>query len=212
MTDFSVADLLGPEPSENDVEISGELISAAALADWLGLSSGRVNQMARDGILQRDYHDGHFAFPLKLSVQAYSEHLRTRAIRSSDPRLADEKLRVALGQADKLQIQNDKSRGELIPAATVRAEWLSVAADLRARLLAVPSRVAAKLSLDRPATAALDVELRRAMEALAETVNEGAKGVGATKTRPKRCPTLPMKPKRLWKAKNEQRRPCQYPR
>jgi phage terminase Nu1 subunit (DNA packaging protein) len=173
MTDFSIADLLGPAPS---VEISDDLATSAELGEWLGLTSSRVNQLARDAILPRVDAPGGFAFPLKQSVQAYAEHLRNRSVRSSDPRLADEKLRVTAGQADKLQIQNDKSRGELIPAAAVRAEWLSVAADLRARLLAVPSRVAAKLSLDRPATAALDVEMRRAMESLAENANEGGKG------------------------------------
>ncbi|MGJ5621616.1 hypothetical protein ACEWL3_020435 [Sulfitobacter sp. MF3-043] len=173
MIDLSIDQLLDFDPS---VEIPDDLENSAVLADWLGLSSSRINQLARDGIFERDFHNGQYAFPLKASVQAYAEHLRNRSVRSSDPRLADEKLRVAAGQADKLQIQNDKSRGELIPAAAVRAEWLSVAADLRARLLAVPSRVAAKLSLDRPATAALDVEMRRAMQALAETVNEGVEG------------------------------------
>jgi len=174
MENLTIDELLGPAPS---VEIPDDLATSADLGEWLGLTSSRVNQLARDSILPRVDAPGGFAFPLKASVQAYAEHLRNRSVRSSDPRLADEKLRVAAGQADKLQIQNDKSRGELIPAAAVRAEWLSVAADLRARLLAVPSRVAAKLSLDRPATAALDVELRRAMEALSETINEGGKGV-----------------------------------
>lgn len=173
MNDLTIAELLGPSPS---VEIPDDLATSAELGDWLGLTSSRVNQLARDSILPRVDASGGFAFPLKQSVQAYAEHLRNRSVRSSDPRLADEKLRVAAGQADKLDIQNQKSRGELIPAAAVRAEWLGVAADLRARLLAVPSRVAAKLSLDRPATAALDVELRRAMVSLAETANEGGKG------------------------------------
>jgi len=174
MENLTIEELLDPGPS---VEIpQSDLVTSADLGEWLGLTSSRVNQLARDSILPRVDAPGGFAFPLKASVQAYAEHLRNRSVRSSDPRLADEKLRVAAGQADKLDIQNQKSRGELIPAATVRAEWLSVATDLRARLLAVPSRVAAKLSLDRPATAALDVELRRAMQALSETVNEGAEG------------------------------------
>jgi phage terminase Nu1 subunit (DNA packaging protein) len=173
MENLTIDELLDPGPS---VEIPDDLITSADLGEWLGLTSSRVNQLARDSVLPRVDAPGGFAFPLKQSVQAYAEHLRNRSVRSSDPRLADEKLRVAAGQADKLDIQNQKSRGELIPAAAVRAEWLSVAADLRARLLAVPSRVAAKLSLDRPAIAALDVELRRAMQALSETANEGAEG------------------------------------
>lgn len=176
MTNLSVDELLDFEPSVDSPDES-DLVSSAELASWLGLKSGsQVNQLARDGIFDRDYVGGQYAFPLKASVQAYGDHMRNRVVRKSDPRLSDERLRVAVGQADKLEIQNQKALGELIPAAAVRAEWLSVAADLRARLLAVPSRVAAKLSLDRPATAALDVELRRAMESLSETVGKGAEG------------------------------------
>jgi|AntAceMinimDraft_12_1070368.scaffolds.fasta_scaffold67280_1 hypothetical protein len=123
MENLTIDELLDPGSS---VEIPDDLATSADLGEWLGLTSSRVNQLARDSILPRMDAPGGFAFPLKASVQAYAEHLRNRSIRSSDPRLADEKLRVAAGQADKLDIQNQKSRGELIPAAAVRAEWLSI--------------------------------------------------------------------------------------
>ena len=41
-------------------------------------------------------------------------------------------------------------------------------ADLRAAVLAVPSRVASRLGLDRHASAALDAEIRQAMEVIAD--------------------------------------------
>lgn len=164
MTDLSMEDLLGPDPEPAD-----ELVPAAELAAWLGLSSGRVSELARDGILPRQSVPGGYGFPLKDSVRTYAEYLRKRAgQRSGSEQLAAEKLRLASEQADKLAIQNAKARGDLIPAAKVRAEWLNIAADLRARLLAVPSRVAAKLGFDRSAAAALDAELRLAMTILTE--------------------------------------------
>ena len=111
-----------------------------------------------------------YGHPLKESVRAYAEYLRGRAqSRSADPALAAEKLRLASETADKLAIQNARARGELIPSAEVRAEWLNIVADLRARLVAVPGRVSAKLGLERATAAALDAEVRSALMSLAET-------------------------------------------
>jgi phage terminase Nu1 subunit (DNA packaging protein) len=102
-------------------------------------------------------------------VRAYCEHTRAAASRrAADPDLAAAKLALTRENAAKVELQNARARGDLLDAQTVRAEWLSVAADLRARLLAVPARVAAAVGLDRPAAAALDRELRRAMTDLAE--------------------------------------------
>ncbi len=81
--------------------------------------------------------------------------------------MAAAKLSLTQANAAKVELQNAKAKGDLLDAATVRAEWLTVASDIRARLLAVPSRVAATLALDRAAAAALDGEIRRALIDLA---------------------------------------------
>ncbi|SIN99068.1 hypothetical protein [Vannielia litorea] len=165
-----IEDLLDMSP-DAEPPSDGELVTSAELAEWLGLSTGRLNQLARDGVLPRETTGlkGH-KFPLRASVRAYCEHTRAAArSRTADPELADHKKRLAAEQADKIALQNARARGDLLDATAVRAEWLSVAADLRARLLAVPARVAATVGLNRPAAAALDIELRRAMSDLAET-------------------------------------------
>jgi len=150
-----------------------DLVTSAELAPWIGLSSGYINQLARDGVLPRIALPGGHGFPLKDSIRAYCEHTRAAAVRrTADPELADHKKRLAGEQADKIALQNARARGDLLDAQTVRAEWLSVAADLRARLLAVPARVAATAGLDRPTASALDRELRRAMSDLAEGTND----------------------------------------
>ena len=48
------------------------------------------------------------------------------------------------------------------------AEWRGIITDLRAAVLAVPSRVASELGFDRKETIALDSEIRAAMEAIAD--------------------------------------------
>jgi phage terminase Nu1 subunit (DNA packaging protein) len=145
-----------------------DMVDAAEVADWLGLTSNRVNALSREGVLPRINQ----RFDLKPTVQAYAEHCRNGVTRQrGDPDLAAAKLALTEANALKVELQNAKANGDLLDAANVRAEWLGFATDLRARLLSIPSRVAARLCLDRAASAALDAELRRAMEDLSESQN-----------------------------------------
>lgn len=140
--------------------------TAAELADWLGLTPNRVNALARDGVLPRDRDK---AFPLRAAIRAYCDHARAGATgRRADAELAAEKLRLARESADKIALQNAVARGDMLDARTVANEWRAVVTDLRAGVLAVPSRVAARLGLDRAATTALDREIRDAMETIAD--------------------------------------------
>jgi phage terminase Nu1 subunit (DNA packaging protein) len=144
----------------------GDLVDAADLADWLGLTPNRVSALAREGVLLRTSDK---LFPLKAAVRSYAEHARAGATgRRVDSDLAAEKLRAAKATAEKLEIQNAKSRGDLLDGKLVANEWRSIITDLRAAVLAVPSRVAGRMGMDRATTAALDTEIRDAMEAIAD--------------------------------------------
>ena len=80
------------------------------------------------------------------SVRRYCGHLREQAAaRSGSTTLTEERVRVAREQADKLAMQNAIARGEMVPSRTVRTEWTSILRDVRAGLLAVPSRCGAAL-------------------------------------------------------------------
>lgn len=81
--------------------------------------------------------------------------------------IADHRQKLVLAQAELAQIKAAKMRGELVPAADVRATWASIVADARQRLLAVPSRIAGKAGLSREAVALVDREIRAALLALA---------------------------------------------
>ena len=156
--DLEIAAFLdGGESAEPD-----QMINSTDLGSWLGITGHHCAKLARDGKLPRDPAGN---FPLKASVLAYCLHLReaARGRLSGDSELADNRARLTSENADKVAIQNQKARGDLIPAVAVRAAWLGVVTDLRSRLFAVPSRVAARLGLDRATAAALDAEIRAAM-------------------------------------------------
>jgi len=153
--------LLEDDPPDGDAPT----VTAAELGEWLGLTANRVHALARDGVLPRGDDK---TYPLQASVRAYADHCRQLAKgKATDKDLAEEKIRLAREQADKIALQNARARGDLIDSREVATAWRGVVVDLRAALLAVPGRVATRLGMDREEAAALDAEIRDAMEALA---------------------------------------------
>lgn len=83
------------------------------------------------------------------------------------------RVRLATAQAQLAEIRAAKMRGELVSAADVEAEWTSALADLRAALLALPSRIGERCSLSRETVAAMDGEIRQMLGALAASSGKG---------------------------------------
>lgn len=144
-----------------------ESISTEALADLLGITANRLNALARDGAIPKA---GRGSFSLPDAVRAYVEWTRKNPAGrpQASGALNDEKIRLTAAQADRVELQAARDRGELVALAEVRREWASIAIDLRARLLAIGPRVASSLALDRPAASRLDEELRAALEDISD--------------------------------------------
>ena len=67
-----------------------------------------------------------------------------------------------------MALKNAKARGELVEASEVERSWADTLRQLRARLLAIPSRLRADLpTLDPQAVAALDRALRDTLTEIA---------------------------------------------
>ena len=135
-------------------------LTATELAPLLGVSIRHLQTLATNGVVPIA---GRNRYPARACITAYCAYIHAR--RAPDD-LDAAKLALAKANAEKVELQNATARRELIPAAVVRAEWLSLAADLRNRVLAVPQRIAARLALDRSTAAALDRELREALSDL----------------------------------------------
>lgn len=155
------------EPQEAIPAIADE----SQMARLLGVTANRVRTLQRDGLLAKA---GPGRWDVRASLGLYLERLRTIAARAGAPaagggdsdQLRAEKLRLTRAQADGQELKNRTAAGELVPIADVRIEWVTAATDLRAQILAIPARVAARAGLSRDAAATLEQEIRLALEEL----------------------------------------------
>jgi phage terminase Nu1 subunit (DNA packaging protein) len=166
MLDAEALALIGLDPTDSPDDT--DLVTGVELARFLGITDSHVATLGRNEVLPRTGEGRSIRYPLKKSVRAYCDFLRQKATGRLTADMEKAKLAVWEANAEKVRLQNEKAAGRLLDAQEVRAQWLSLAADLRSRLLAVPGRVAARMSLDRPTAAALDREIRAAMSELAE--------------------------------------------
>lgn len=149
-----------------------DVIHESELADLLGITANRIRTLTRDGVLHRT---APARYSRREAVRDYCANLRKYAGRSGRPTLADsdplkvEKLRLAKEQADALELKNAASRSEMVKADLVERAWSGILRDLRAALLAVPSRVGSRLpSLAAHDIAEIDAEIRATLEGLAD--------------------------------------------
>lgn len=177
-TQSLVQDLLGVAQTETPRGIPNEpelpqTVHESTLAALLGIRRARLSELVRDGILRRV---GPARFQLREAVNSYTADLRSKTSpmgrgrpTSSSPELDVEKLRLAKQQADKVELQNAAARGSLVPALEVEREWAGVLRDVRAAMLAVPSRVGSTLPhLSAHDVAAIENEIKAALEGLAD--------------------------------------------
>ncbi|QFG37294.1 phage terminase Nu1 subunit (DNA packaging protein) [Paracoccus pantotrophus] len=149
-------------------------IDGPGLCDLLGISPAMLTELKRRGIAK---HLGRDAWDLAVTVQGYCAHLRGTASGRGDEaavlNLTGERARLARLQADAQDLKNAALRRELVPAVEVAREWGEALRAIRARVLAIPSRVRSALPHLTPAdVAALDRETRAALDDLAD--NAGA--------------------------------------
>lgn len=146
----------------------------SAFAKLVKVSPGRVSQMIRDGLPVEA--DGRIDVAQgKLWIQGNVSPTRSAAqSRQADlpfaatPDAASERLRLVKEQADHAALKNAALRRDLLPAAEVEREWVGIMRQVRAGVLAVPSRLRQVLPhLSTTDVEAISAELRRALEDLA---------------------------------------------
>jgi len=113
------------------------------LAEHLDLSTKRISELIRDGILPSKMGRS----PLNIDVCriAYISYLRKLGgynKRSGGGDIAEEKTRLTKVQADKAELEVNQLEGKLIPAQLVQDTWTDFVANVRAKLLGLPSRIA----------------------------------------------------------------------
>ena len=106
----------------------------------------------------------------------YINYLRTLGNynkRTGTGDIADQKTRLTKAQADKAELEVSELEAELIPAIKVQETWIEYISNVRAKLLALPSRVAHQVIIVDKYADAESIIKEYVHEALEELVDEG---------------------------------------
>jgi len=113
------------------------------VAEHLDLSVKRISELIKDGILPSKMGRS----PLNIDVcrMAYISYLRKLGgynKRSGSGDITEEKTKLTAAQARKAELEVEEMESNLIPAQLVEDTWISYIANVRAKLLGLPSRIA----------------------------------------------------------------------
>lgn len=113
------------------------------VAEHLDLSVKRISELIKDGILPSKMGRS----PLNIDVcrMAYISYLRKLGgynKRSGSGDITEEKTKLTAAQARKAELEVQEMESNLIPAQLVEDTWISYIANVRAKLLGLPSRIA----------------------------------------------------------------------
>jgi hypothetical protein len=133
-------------------------LSAVELGEALLLTATHVRRLANDGVLPKQSNGKYTLGPC---VHGYIRHLR----RGGSAYL-EERARYTRTKADAAALALKVRAGELVPAADVSETWQALVLVMRTRLLAIPTRVAARWGMVRSTVEAAAMVRDEVYEAL----------------------------------------------
>ena len=116
-------------------------VDVGTLAKLFSLTSVRIQQLATDGIVIKSARG---KYDLWQSVHGYIKYLQERRVNQWDAKgeeqtdIKREQLRRTKEEADKLELQNARTRGELTEVARVKALGGRVMVAIKGRILSFP--------------------------------------------------------------------------
>lgn len=156
------------------------MATVAEAADHLFLSERRFYELLDQGVVDRA---GPGAYDLDVVREQYLEHIRgVAAGRTSGEDgldLTAERARLAKEQADALEMKNARERGELLPRDDVHLSVTEAFTRVRAKLLALPSKLAPTVYGLNSIAEVRDKITNGVTEALAELSGTTVAGVSA---------------------------------
>ncbi len=113
------------------------------VSEHLGLSVPSISELIKKGVLPSKR--GRSPLDLDVCRHAYISYLRKLSgyhKKSGSGDIAEEKTRLTKAQADRAELEVSELEGRLIPATLVQDTWTDFVANVRAKLLGMPSRLA----------------------------------------------------------------------
>ena len=142
-------------------------VPLATIAKLLDLTERRVNQLAKDGTLPKAERGRYELVPV---VRAYIKFLRDRAVNSDvgADDYAAQRTRLTKARADMAEMEREQMASSLIPSDDVLDAWETMAGNMRARMLAIPSKAIATVFSAEDVNEAKKILQEAINEALAE--------------------------------------------
>lgn len=129
---------------------SDDLQKARYIAHVLGITERRVNQLTTDGVFNPVQGDSCNLYDVPTTVQSYITYVRKAAEENEILKLQKEKLQadvvIKQSRASMAELELDVYQGRLHRAEDVEAVLVDLAAQMRSRLLALPSVLASDLA------------------------------------------------------------------
>ena len=119
------------------------LATRKQLADHLGLSTQSINKLINENVIS--VGSGRSPVNIDACRLQYINYLRKAARYTRKDGTADialEKARLTKAQADKAELEVSELEAKLIPSDLVADTWIDYVANVRAKLLGLPSKVA----------------------------------------------------------------------
>ena len=112
------------------------------VAEHLDLSTKSISELITKGVLLSK--KGRSPLNIDVCRHAYISYLRKLAGYHKKSGIGDiaEETRLTKAQADKAELEVSELEGKLIPAPLVQDTWTDFVANVRAKLLGIPSRLA----------------------------------------------------------------------
>ena len=113
------------------------MASQQAIADHLDLSAKRIQQLMQETVIPR-------GASLDVARVNYIRFLRSSAMKGTGSGdVNEERARLIHHQANLASLEEDVKNGKLIPADEIEKEWGDMALAMRAKMIALPKKLAA---------------------------------------------------------------------
>lgn len=154
------------------------------LAEHLFISPQAVGNLVKNGIIT--IRKGRSPVDIDFARREYLEHLRKtqnhykKSGNSGD--IVEESTRLKKFQADKAELEVNQLEGKLIPASLVRDYWSGLVGNAHAKLLNLPTTLAARLLAADNINEVIDIHRKGLHEALEELSGDGIPAEYAERT------------------------------
>lgn len=155
-----------------EISETGITSSAGELANMLGLTVTRVQQLSNDGVittLERGVYD------VTSSVRGYCEWIRGKS-RGSDTSKEEkqERIRLTKARASVAELNHSELVGSLVRADVVHMQDFKIGRILRNNLQSIPDRISAILAAETEEEkiyAMIDTEIRNSLDEVINAMN-----------------------------------------